>query len=135
MREATSTGDHPSLSRFWYRQSYLQVLFAIAAGIGRALVYFLAVSTVALMIGLMVGNIVRPSAGISSDPVTIDTGMVAKYASKVRDQMIVGCVTPTIPTTLFRTLADSEILQVLFVATLDGPLLSRTIAQDFGEAK
>ena len=167
----TTTGVRPA--RRWYRQLYLQVLIAIAAGIlvghlfpefgvslkvlgdafiklvkmiiapvifltvvtgiggmsqlgkvgqvfGRAFVYFLAVSTFALIIGLVVANVVQPGAGMNIDPATIDTRLVADYAKKAQDQSVVDFLVHIIPTTPFSALADGEILQVLFVAILFG---------------
>ena len=159
--------------RVWYRQLYLQVLVAIAAGIlvghlfpefgislkvlgdafiklvkmiiapvifltvvtgiggmndlgkvggvfGRALAYFLAVSTLALIVGLVVGNVVQPGAGMNIDAATIDTRLVADYTKRAGDQSIVAFLVNIIPTTLVSALADGEILQVLFVAVLFG---------------
>lgn len=91
---------------------------------GRALIYFLAVSTFALIIGLVVANVVQPGAGMNIDPATIDTSLVAEYASKAQDQSIIGFLTHIIPTTPFSALADGEILQVLFVAILFGVAMS-----------
>ncbi len=91
---------------------------------GRALIYFLAVSTFALIIGLVVANVVQPGAGMNIDPATIDTSLVAEYASKAEDQSVIGFLTHIIPTTPFSALADGEILQVLFVAILFGVAMS-----------
>jgi aerobic C4-dicarboxylate transport protein len=91
---------------------------------GRALAYFLAVSTLALIIGLIVANFVRPGEGMNIDPATIDTSLVAEYASKAHEQSIVGFLTNIIPKTLFSALAGGEILQVLFVAILFGLAVS-----------
>ena len=87
---------------------------------GRALAYFLAVSTLALIVGLVVANVVQPGAGMNIDASTIDTRLVADYAKKAGDQSIVAFLTNIIPTTLVSALADGEILQVLFVAVLFG---------------
>lgn len=91
---------------------------------GRALAYFLAVSTFALIIGLVVANVVQPGAGMNIDPATIDTSLVKEYASKAQDQSVIGFLTHIIPTTPFSALADGEILQVLFVAILFGIAVS-----------
>jgi aerobic C4-dicarboxylate transport protein len=87
---------------------------------GKALVYFLAVSTLALIIGLIVGNIVQPGAGLHIDPATLDPAKVEKYTSSAHDQTIIGFLTHIIPKTLVSALADGEILQVLFIAILTG---------------
>ena len=93
---------------------------------GKALLYFFAVSTLALVIGLIVGNIVQPGAGLNIDPATLDPTKVAQYTSSAHDQTIIGFLTHIIPKTLVSALADGEILQVLFVAILTG--LAMTMA-------
>ena len=93
---------------------------------GKALLYFFAVSTLALVIGLIVGNVVQPGAGLNIDPATLDPAKVAKYTSSAHDQTIIGFLTHIIPKTLVSALADGEILQVLFVAILTG--LAMTMA-------
>jgi aerobic C4-dicarboxylate transport protein len=92
----------------------------IGSVFGKALAYFLAVSTLALIIGLIVGNVVQPGAGMNIDPATLDPKLVAQYTSKAHDQSIVGFLTHIIPKTPFSALADGEILQVLFTAILFG---------------
>ena len=92
----------------------------IGSVFGKALAYFLAVSTLALIIGLVVGNVVQPGAGMNIDPTTLDPKLVAQYTSKAQDQSIVGFLTHIIPKTPFSALADGEILQVLFTAILFG---------------
>ncbi len=87
---------------------------------GKALAYFLVVSTLALVIGLVVGNVVHPGSGLHINPATLDSSTVTKYASAANDQTIVGFLTHIIPKTLFGALADGEILQVLLVAILTG---------------
>lgn len=92
----------------------------IGSVFGKALAYFLAVSTLALIIGLIVGNAVQPGAGMNIDPATLDPKLVVQYTSKAQDQSIVGFLTHIIPKTPFSALADGEILQVLFTAILFG---------------
>ncbi len=92
----------------------------IGSVFGKALAYFLAVSTLALIIGLVVGNVVQPGAGMNIVPATLDPKLVAQYTSKAQDQTIVGFLTHIIPKTPFSALADGEILQVLFTAILFG---------------
>lgn len=92
----------------------------IGSVFGKALTYFLVVSTLALIIGLIVGNIVQPGAGMNIDPATLDPELVEQYTSKAQDQSIVGFLTNIIPKTPFSALADGQILQVLFTAILFG---------------
>ena len=87
---------------------------------GKALAYFLAVSTLALVIGLVVGNVVHPGSGLHINPASLDSSSVVKYASAANDQTIVGFLLHIIPKTLISALVDGEILQVLLVAILTG---------------
>jgi aerobic C4-dicarboxylate transport protein len=103
------------------RLSELGTVGRIAA---KAFAYFLSVSTLALIIGLVVANVVRPGAGMHIDPATLDAAKVADYAAKAHDTTITGFLTGIIPTTLFGALAGGEILQVLLVAILSGIALA-----------
>ena len=87
---------------------------------GKALLYFLVVSTLALIIGLVVGNVIHPGAGLNIDPASLDPSKVEKYTSAAHDQTITGFFTHIIPKTPISALADGEILQVLLVAILTG---------------
>ena len=91
---------------------------------GKAMLYFVTFSTLALIIGLAVGNIVRPGAGLNIDPASLDPKAVADYAAKAHDQNVVDFLTNIIPTTPFSALASGEILQVLFFAVLFGIALA-----------
>ena len=90
----------------------------------KAMAYFLTVSTLALAIGLIVANIVRPGAGLGVDPATLDPGAVAAYVSQAHEQTITGFLLNIIPTTLPSAFTEGEILQVLFVAILFGIALA-----------
>jgi len=90
----------------------------------KAFTYFITVSTLALIVGLTVANLVRPGAGMHIDPASLDVSHVAAYAQKAHDASITDFLTGIIPTTLVSALADGEILQVLFVAILFGIALS-----------
>ncbi|HEX6259069.1 MAG TPA: dicarboxylate/amino acid:cation symporter, partial [Woeseiaceae bacterium] len=92
----------------------------------KALAYFLFFSTLALIVGLVVANIVQPGAGLGIDPATLDQGAVATYAKTAHEQSIAGFLLAIIPTTLFSALTEGNILQVLLVAILAGVALSAT---------
>ncbi|WP_193227564.1 dicarboxylate/amino acid:cation symporter [Aureimonas psammosilenae] len=92
--------------------------------VGKAMIYFLTFSTLALIIGLVVANVVHPGAGFNIDPATLDAGAVKTYTEKAHDTTIVGFLMNIIPATLFGALADGDILQVLFVAVLFGLALA-----------
>ncbi len=90
----------------------------------KAFGYFLTVSTLALIVGLIVANVVQPGAGMHIAPSQLDASHIADYAAKAHDQSLVGFLTGIIPTTPLSALAEGEILQVLFVAILFGIALS-----------
>lgn len=93
---------------------------------GKAFAYFLFFSTLALIIGLAVGNIVQPGAGLGIDPATLDAGAVASYSQTAEEQSLTGFVLDIIPVTLFSAMTEGKILQVLLVAILAGVAMSAT---------
>lgn len=86
----------------------------------KALVYFEAISTLALAIGLIVGRTVQPGASFNIDPSTIDPKSVAAYVSKAHEEGIVAHLMAIIPDSFFGALARGDILQVLLVSILAG---------------
>lgn len=90
----------------------------------KAFAYFLTFSTLALILGLVVANIVQPGAGMNIDPATLDRSAVADYAAKAHDQSLVGFLLHIIPNTLAASVTDGDILQVLFAAILFGIALA-----------
>lgn len=90
----------------------------------KAMAYFLTFSTLALVIGLVVGNVVRPGDGLNIDPAALDTGAVSSYVDQADDQSITGFVLNIIPDTAISAFTSGEILQVLFVAILFGVALA-----------
>lgn len=84
----------------------------------KALIYFEIVTTIALAIGLIVGNIAQPGAGMNVDVSTIDTKDIAGFVSKAQDESTVGFLLDIIPRTMIGAFADGNILQVLFIALL-----------------
>src|SRR4029077_12926107 len=67
---------------------------------GKALLYFEVVSTVALLIGLAVGNVVHPGSGFNVDPATLDARAVAEYAGQAKAQKVTEVVVHIIPNTI-----------------------------------
>ncbi|WP_205598014.1 dicarboxylate/amino acid:cation symporter [Caulobacter sp. 17J65-9] len=90
----------------------------------KAFTYFLTFSTLALIVGLIVANVVRPGAGMNIDPASLDAAAVAGYAAKAHDQTVVGFLLHVIPDTVVGAFADGEILQVLFFSVLFGLALA-----------
>jgi aerobic C4-dicarboxylate transport protein len=91
---------------------------------GKALLYFEIVSTLALFIGLLVGNVVKPGSGFHVDPTTLDPKAVAEYAGQAKAQSVTEFLMHIIPTTVVDAFAKGDILQVLLVAILFGFALS-----------
>ena len=91
---------------------------------GMALIYFEAVSTVALLIGLVVGNVTHPGSGFNVNAATLDARAVAEYAGQAKAQSISDFLLHIIPTTVVDAFAKGDILEVVFVALLFGVALS-----------
>jgi aerobic C4-dicarboxylate transport protein len=90
----------------------------------KAFAYFIVMSTLALVVGLAVANLVRPGAGLNVDIATLDTGKVASYVTKAHETTVTGFVLNIIPDTLVSAFTSGEILQVLLVAILFGIALA-----------
>jgi aerobic C4-dicarboxylate transport protein len=91
---------------------------------GKALLYFEIVSTLALLIGLVVGNLVHPGSGFNVSAANLDAKAVAEYAGQAKAQSITDFLLHIIPTTVIDAFAKGDILQVVFVAILFGLALS-----------
>jgi len=87
---------------------------------GMALVYFEVVSTVALLIGLVVGNVVHPGAGFNVNVAALDAKSVSDYAGQAKSQNVTEFLMHIIPTTVVDAFAKGDILEVVFVALLFG---------------
>ncbi|HBW1238304.1 TPA: dicarboxylate/amino acid:cation symporter [Klebsiella pneumoniae] len=85
-----------------------------------ALLYFEVVSTIALIIGLIIVNVVQPGAGMNVDPSTLDAKAVAVYAEQAKDQGVVAFLLDVIPGSVIGAFASGNILQVLLFAVLFG---------------
>lgn len=91
---------------------------------GKALLYFEAVSTLALLIGLIVGNVVHPGNGWNVNPATLDPKAVADYAGQAKAQSVSDFILHIIPNTVTDAFARGDILQVLFISVLFGFAIS-----------
>lgn len=91
---------------------------------GKAFAYFLFFSTLALIVGLIVANVIQPGAGMNIDPATLDAGAVADFDKKAHDVSLTGFLLEIIPTTFLSAFTEGSILQTLFVAILFGISLS-----------
>lgn len=102
----------------------MKEMAAVGRVAGKAFAYFLFFSTLALVVGLIVANMVQPGAGMNIDPATLDTGAVASYSDRAHETTITGFLMEIIPTTMVSALTEGSILQTLFVAILFGIALS-----------
>lgn len=92
---------------------------------GYALLYFEIVSTIALIIGLVVVNVVKPGAGMHIDVSTLNASSVAAYAAAGAQQTTVGFLLNIIPNTVVGAFANGDILQVLMFSVIFGFALHR----------
>ena len=91
---------------------------------GKALLYFELVSTLALLFGLIVGNLVRPGSGFNVNPAALDSRAVADYAGQAKAQSVGEFLAHIIPNTIVDAFSRGDILQVLLVSLLFGFALS-----------
>lgn len=91
----------------------------------KAMIYFFTFSTLALIIGLIVGNLLQPGHGLNIDPATL-SGNVSEYQQKAHESTLTGFIMNIIPETFFSPLVGDNILQVLLVAILMGVALVLT---------
>jgi len=97
---------------------------------GKAMAYFLFFSTLALVVGLVVANVLQPGAGMHINPAELDQKEVTSYVARSHDLTLVGFAMDIIPKTLLSPFVGDNILQVLFVAVLFGIALA--LAGDSG---
>ena len=105
---------------------------------GLALLYFEVVSSIALVVGLVIINLVKPGEGMNIDPSTLDTKGIAAYTGPGKMSSTTDFLLNIIPSTVVDAFAKGEILQVLFIAVLFGFALHRfggrgTLVFDFIE--
>ena len=84
----------------------------------KALIYFEVVTTLALIVGLLVINILQPGNGMNVDAGAIDTKSIQIYTTKAGQESTVDFLLRIIPNTVVGAFAEGEILQVLFFAIL-----------------
>ncbi|MET3444584.1 aerobic C4-dicarboxylate transport protein [Variovorax paradoxus] len=87
---------------------------------GLALLYFEVVSSIALVVGLVIINIVRPGAGMNVDVSQLDAKSVAAYTGPGKMQSTTDFLLNVIPNTVVDAFAKGEILQVLLIAVMFG---------------
>ena len=102
----------------------MREMAAVGRVAAKAFAYFLFFSTVALIVGLIVANVLQPGAGMHIDPATLDASKVATFSQKAHETTVTGFLLDIIPTTLLSALTDGSILQTLLVSILFGTSLS-----------
>src|SRR5882757_863101 len=90
----------------------------------KTLLYFEVVSTFALALGLIVGELAHPGSGFNIDAATIDPKAVSTYATRAKDESLVAHLMAIIPDSFFGALARGDLLQVLLVSVLSGFAIS-----------
>src|SRR6266852_7282360 len=91
---------------------------------GKAWIYLEVISTLALFIGLVVGNVLHPGSGFNINAATLDAKAVADYAGQAKAQSVSDFLMHIIPSTAVDAFAKGDILQVLLVSVLFGLALS-----------
>jgi len=86
----------------------------------RALIYFEIVSTLALLVGLAVGNLLQPGAGLHIDPASLDEKAVASYVTSAKSLTIVDFLMKMIPANMVGAVAQGDLLPVLVMSVLFG---------------
>lgn len=93
---------------------------------GKAFIYFLTFSTLALIIGMIVANVVHPGGGMNIDPKTLDPKAIQDYVDASKEHTLTHFILDIVPKSLMSSLTGDSILQVLFVAIMFGVALSLT---------
>ena len=99
-------------------------LSAVGRVFGKAMAYFLFFSSLALVVGMIVANVVQPGAGMNINPADLDQTAVKSYVAKSHEMTLTGFVMDIIPKTLISPFVGDNILQVLLVAVLFGIALA-----------
>jgi aerobic C4-dicarboxylate transport protein len=87
---------------------------------GLALLYFEVVSSIALLIGLVIVNVMKPGSGVDADAATLDAHAVAQYTTPGSLPGVTEFILNIIPTTFFGAFASGDVLQTLLLAVLFG---------------
>jgi aerobic C4-dicarboxylate transport protein len=89
----------------------------------KGIIYFEVVTSIALLIGFVVANIVKPGAGVAHD--YLDETKVAKYAAQAKEMDWLNFFTHIVPHNIVEAFANADILQILFFSILFGVALSK----------
>jgi aerobic C4-dicarboxylate transport protein len=86
----------------------------------KSILYFEAITILALIFGLVAVDLWQPGAGMNIDAAAIDTSSIQSYVASAHDQSITGYFMNIIPDTFLSALTEAHVLQVLFIAVLFG---------------
>jgi aerobic C4-dicarboxylate transport protein len=88
----------------------------------KSIIYFEVVTTIALIVGLVVVNVIRPGAGINADPKTLDAGSISAYVSTAQKSSgsFVDFLMGIIPSSVIDAFAKGDLLPVLLFSVLFG---------------
>ena len=86
----------------------------------RAIIYFEVVSTLALLVGLAVGNLLQPGAGLHIDPAHLDDKAIAGYVTSAKSLTVVDFLMKMIPSNMVGAVAQGDLLPVLVMSVLFG---------------
>ncbi|MDM0116046.1 dicarboxylate/amino acid:cation symporter [Variovorax sp. J22R133] len=84
----------------------------------KALIYFEVMTTIALAVGLIAVNLLKPGVGMHVDPHTIDVSAISAYTKAAHDQSVVGYLAHIIPSTMAGAFVEGDILQVLLISVI-----------------
>jgi aerobic C4-dicarboxylate transport protein len=90
----------------------------------KTILYFEVVTTIALVIGLVVANVVHPGAGLDIDPRTLDAGAVSHFVTEVHTAEHKSLLEELVPNSVVGAFARGDLLQVLLFSVLFGVALS-----------
>jgi aerobic C4-dicarboxylate transport protein len=93
---------------------------------GKALLYFEAVSTLSLVIGLVAGHLFHPGLGFNLNPASLDTKALASFATAAHEQGTVEFLMHIIPETVVGAFVSGNVLQILLISVLFGAALAAT---------
>lgn len=91
----------------------------------KTLIYFEAVSTLALAIGIIVAVVIRPGAGLNINPATLDPNAAAVYIGRARETGFIPFLLNFIPHSFVTALTSGEVPQVLLISILTGFAMAR----------
>jgi aerobic C4-dicarboxylate transport protein len=87
---------------------------------GLAILYFEVLSTIALIVGLIMVNLVKPGAGMNINPASLDANAIAEYTGPGKMHTTTEFILHIIPNTIVGAFAEGEILQVLLISVFFG---------------